>query len=291
MPRLKFANLSFNTLTTPLNKNIGVRWNHLRSLVLNSTHIDWRSVRQLVELLPELEELHLSFNDYCKIDLEDLVPCAEALYQSTIDNPQSTSIKTETKCTCPISIDQFCIDVNNGENTDEENSGDESNSSTIVPITDQDEYQQNYHKHPTQKRTIIHEKIKKLHFTGNPVREWYEVCKLGQSFPNLESLVLADCPIESLEVKCDSDFECKFKPNSSHIINRRIDYERSESGCEADQAEPKRQMLISPHHYFRNLLFLNLNGTAITDWREIERIARFPKLQCLRIQVSFDWVY
>lgn len=27
---------------------------------------------------------------------------------------------------------------------------------------------------------------------------WYEVCKLGRAFPNLESLVLAECPLQSL---------------------------------------------------------------------------------------------
>lgn len=34
--------------------------------------------------------------------------------------------------------------------------------------------------------------------TGNPVSTWSEVCKLGRAFPNLESLVLAECPLQSL---------------------------------------------------------------------------------------------
>lgn len=39
----------------------------------------------------------------------------------------------------------------------------------------------------------------KLHFTGNPVTDWVEICRLGRVFPSLESLVLADCPIRSLD--------------------------------------------------------------------------------------------
>ena len=42
--------------------------------------------------------------------------------------------------------------------------------------------------------------VKKLHFTGNPIREWSEVMKIGQAFPRLEALVLAQCPIASLDV-------------------------------------------------------------------------------------------
>lgn len=42
--------------------------------------------------------------------------------------------------------------------------------------------------------------VKKLHFTGNPIKEWSEVMKIGQAFPRLEALVLAQCPIASLDV-------------------------------------------------------------------------------------------
>lgn len=38
-----------------------------------------------------------------------------------------------------------------------------------------------------------------MHFTGNPVTDWVEICRLGRVFPSLESLVLADCPIRSLD--------------------------------------------------------------------------------------------
>jgi hypothetical protein len=41
--------------------------------------------------------------------------------------------------------------------------------------------------------------VKKLHFTGNPVATWREICKLGLAFPTLEDLVLAECPLQSLD--------------------------------------------------------------------------------------------
>jgi hypothetical protein len=41
--------------------------------------------------------------------------------------------------------------------------------------------------------------VKKLHFTGNPVATWREICKLGLAFPTLEALVLAECPLQSLD--------------------------------------------------------------------------------------------
>jgi hypothetical protein len=41
--------------------------------------------------------------------------------------------------------------------------------------------------------------VKKLHFTGNPVATWWEICKLGLAFPTLEALVLAECPLQSLD--------------------------------------------------------------------------------------------
>jgi hypothetical protein len=41
--------------------------------------------------------------------------------------------------------------------------------------------------------------VKRLHFTGNPVTTWWEICKLGLAFPTLEALVLAECPLQSLD--------------------------------------------------------------------------------------------
>lgn len=103
-------------------------------------------------------------------------------------------------------------------------------------------------------------------WSGNPVSEWCEVCKLGRAFPNLEMLVMADCPIASLD------------PSSPQSSPERFLYSRSESESEGS---PRRN---SPHDAFRQLQFLNLKGTLLDSWEDIERLARFPALHCLRIQ-------
>ncbi|EFA02067.1 tubulin-specific chaperone cofactor E-like protein [Tribolium castaneum] len=221
MPRLKFVNLSFNELNTPL-KNVEVdrnlRWQQLRNLVLNSTYIDWESVDQILDHLPRLEELHLSMNDYNVVNL-----CKKNCDCGRIDNKTDN----ETKCFCPT------IDY------------------------------RKKHKHGG---------IRKLHFNGNPIDKWREVCKLGYAFPNLESLVLADCPIESLDVNVESDDE---------KCNR--NYERSESECESGNNKE------SPHDSFRVLKFLNLNSTRLATWDDIERLSKFPALHCVRIQGCPLW--
>lgn len=98
--------------------------------------------------------------------------------------------------------------------------------------------------------------IKKLHFNGNPIQCWTEISKLGYAFPNLEYLVLADCPIETL--------------------NRPADQDGNHNGAEHS---------VYSHDGFKTLKFLNLNGTQLSSWDEIERLALFPSLQCLRMQV------
>lgn len=109
--------------------------------------------------------------------------------------------------------------------------------------------------------------IKKLHFTGNPVSQWMEICKLGYAFPNLESLVVANCPIDSLDIDGDKKVDIR-------------EYVRTESECESDVAAE------SPHDSFRKLKFLNINCTNLSTWDDIERLSKFPALQCLRAQVN-----
>lgn len=108
--------------------------------------------------------------------------------------------------------------------------------------------------------------IKKLHFTGNPISKWKEICKLGYAFPNLESLVVANCPINSMDIENDKKSD-----------NR--DYVRSESECESENASE------SPHNSFRKLKYINLDCTNLSTWDDIERLSKFPALQCLRAQV------
>lgn len=214
MPRLKFVNLSFNHLATPLTDvEVDFTWQQLRNLVLNSTHIEWKSVQQILDCLPRLEELHLSLNEYDHVKL-----CEEK------ENCKCEEKEENSNCTCPK------VDY------------------------------RKKHKHPG---------IRKLHFTGNPVSHWREICKIGYAFPNLESLVLAECPIKTLDLQPPFDDQ-----------GNQPEYLRSESECES--SEHTRE---SPHDSFRRLKFLNLNSTLLSTWDDIERLAKFPELQRLRIQV------
>lgn len=45
----------------------------------------------------------------------------------------------------------------------------------------------------------VHDNLKKLHFSGNLVSNWRDISKLGYAFPNLETLMVNDCPITTLE--------------------------------------------------------------------------------------------
>ncbi|KAJ8683856.1 hypothetical protein QAD02_019648 [Eretmocerus hayati] len=68
MPKIKFVNLSFNSLPESLEVKDG-KYDALRSLVLNGTRVSWSTVQSLVRLLRSLEELHLSLNEYKTVEL------------------------------------------------------------------------------------------------------------------------------------------------------------------------------------------------------------------------------
>ncbi|XP_063223311.1 tubulin-specific chaperone cofactor E-like protein [Bacillus rossius redtenbacheri] len=104
--------------------------------------------------------------------------------------------------------------------------------------------------------------LRRLHFMGNPVHTWLEVCKLGAVFPELESLVLADCPLASLDVP----EEREASPGG-----------RTESESELCQC------VTCPHACFARLHFLNLNNCLLSSWSEVERLSRFPALRQLRL--------
>lgn len=73
MPRVEFVNLSLNRLEEPIIQPPPCRMDTLRSLVLNNTKLDWYSVDELLNLLPSLEELHLSLNEYTHVLLDTLI--------------------------------------------------------------------------------------------------------------------------------------------------------------------------------------------------------------------------
>lgn len=200
MPRLKFANLSFNNLSSDINSAIDscgdVRETYpcLKSIVLNSTNITWRSFRHILKRIPMVEEIHLSMNNYDVIDLND-----------DDDDDDSHPVRTSS--------------------------------------------------------------VKRLHFTGNPVSTWFEVCKLGRAFPNLESLVLAECPLQSLMTP----------PPSPDCHLGVLSYPKQGDGF-------RDVTLDSPHDAFTRLRFLNLNRTLIRTWDDVDILGRFPALRYLRIQ-------
>lgn len=71
MPRVEFVNLSLNRLYKPIAPPAcDIKMDRLRSLVLNNTHLEWPSVEMLLRMLPSLEELHLSLNDYKNVLLD-----------------------------------------------------------------------------------------------------------------------------------------------------------------------------------------------------------------------------
>lgn len=204
MPKIKFVNLSFNSLAD----NIIVKNNNylsLKNLVLNGTRVSWLTVQQLVNLLINLEELHLSLNEFKTVD----------------------------------------IDYRNNDN--------------------------------------INKSLKKLHFTGNPIEHWYEIAKIGYAFPNLESLVLAECPITSLSMKNNIN---------NNYDNNKIDIIRNNDGKINDDDDDNDELFnncefitaASSHDPFNMLRFLNVNGTLLSAWDDVEKIARFPALKSLRMQ-------
>lgn len=124
-----------------------------------------------------------------------------------------------------------------------------------------------------------------LLFTGNPVNTWREVTKLGESFPFLESLVLAECPIKNLDPFYGESVGSLHNFDSSKQLTEpetemdaNSNYKRSESECESSEKK------ISSHNFFRHLRFLNLNYTLLESWDDVDRLGKFPALHCLRIQ-------
>lgn len=76
MPRLKFANLSFNNLSSDINSTINAcdenedtreTYPCLKSIVLNSTNITWRSFRHILKRIPMWVHLNSSQVKSCSV--------------------------------------------------------------------------------------------------------------------------------------------------------------------------------------------------------------------------------
>lgn len=90
MPRIEFVNLSLNRLQTPILEPPPCRMTNLRSLVLNNTKLNWSSVEELLKLLPSLEELHLSLNEYTHVLLDTVDD----------DDQGNNNCKPADECSC-----------------------------------------------------------------------------------------------------------------------------------------------------------------------------------------------
>ncbi|XP_078590193.1 tubulin-specific chaperone cofactor E-like protein [Branchiostoma floridae x Branchiostoma japonicum] len=138
IPRLTFLNLCNNPLCGDIPAGLDVpSCPQLRHLVLNSTQVPWKTVYNILEQTPNVEELHLSMNNY-----------------SGVDQP-------------PRSFPS----------------------------------------------------VKILHFNGNNLQSWVEVCKLGETFPSLVSLVMHEVPLKDIEAptkQLQETFLCLQKLNISN---------------------------------------------------------------------------
>ncbi|XP_058466734.1 tubulin-specific chaperone cofactor E-like protein [Malaya genurostris] len=216
MPRVEFVNLSLNRLNSPIENPHPCKMDRLRSLVLNNTKLEWYGVDILLQLLPVLEELHLSLNEYTHVLIDTIVEDQER---------NNGTVNTE-------SYDPFAQ-----KRSDPENS--------------------------LYKWTEAHLGVKKLHLTGNHISKWNEICRVGRLFPNLESLVLADCPIESLQ--------------------------SSDTTGDLPTTTSLQPMNDGSHKHFRNLVLLNLSNANINSWDDIDRLSKFPALKNLRVQCWPLW--
>ncbi|XP_030383795.1 tubulin-specific chaperone cofactor E-like protein [Scaptodrosophila lebanonensis] len=226
MPRIEFLNLSKNQLMSPLSTLHEAPTVNLKNLVLNGTYLDWMCIDVLLQNLPVLQELHLSLNNYRAV-LIDTAQEVELQQQKQADNESATASHSD------------CQIIHDGDTEVEEDS-----------VSGCGECQ------AARKYTKAHPTLKTLHFTGNPIEQWQEICRLGRLFPALESLVLADCPIKSLK----------------------------------DEAEPSTMSNDSStastesHKYFPSLKLLNLSSAKMNSWADIDELAKYSQLQNLRVK-------
>ncbi|XP_064542854.1 tubulin-specific chaperone cofactor E-like protein [Drosophila montana] len=213
MPRIEFLNLSKNQLLSTPSALLAAPTINLKNLVLNGTYLDWMCVDALLQNLPVLQELHLSLNNYSAV----LLDAAEEVEHSSSSCqcvPQ-TENETETEAEA-LALTESCCSLCRAR----------------------------------RKLTQAHPALKTLHFTGNPIEHWQEICRLGRLFPSLETLVLAECPIKSLQANAELD-------------------SASASEC---------------HKYFPCLKLLNLSCAQLNSWADIDELAKYGQLQNLRVK-------
>lgn len=221
MPRIEFLNLSKNQLMSPASALQAAPTVNLKNLVLNGTYLDWMCVDALLQNLPVLQELHLSLNNYRAV-----------LLDAAQEEDKSESESESESCNnCQ------CVPQTHNESSEAET---ETEGGTCCNLCQEN-----------RKLTQAHPQLKTLHFTGNPIEHWQEICRLGRLFPSLEVLVLAECPIKSLQ--------------------------SSTATAELDSASES-------HKYFPHLKLLNLSCAQLNSWADIDELAKYSQLQNLRVK-------
>lgn len=215
--------------------------------IANNRLTNWEEVFAILEQTPRVRFLNLSFNR-----LSAQIQAAQAL-RPRLDS-LSNLVLNSTYVAWPSihalvkalpTLDELHLSLNeysyvnlSGQEVNEENRCDSCSRINI----------QNAITEP------VHSHLKKLHFSGNPVNSWKEISKLGYAFPNLESLLVNECPLMSLEPDpCD-------KCGDNYNGNKKS------------------------HDAFPHLRFLNLNNTGLATWDEVDRLSQFPMLRSLRVQ-------
>uniref|UniRef100_A0A8W7P148 Ubiquitin-like domain-containing protein n=1 Tax=Anopheles coluzzii TaxID=1518534 RepID=A0A8W7P148_ANOCL len=226
MPRVEFVNLSLNHLTGPIQKPPVTKMDHLRNLVLNNTKLEWCSPERVYACA----DRHVS-----GAALEGSSE-GTATDASSNNNTHDGSATSQTKERKEVE-----------EETPYASCSCSTSSAEPQQRTDAEE--------PPPLQTDPHGGVRKLHLTGNYISEWGEICRIGRVFPQLEALVLADCPLRSL------------KPTDPQ-------------GNESEEES---------HKYFQNLKLLNLSNAKIDSWEDIDRLAEFPSLCNVRLQYWPLW--
>ncbi|EDW71960.1 uncharacterized protein Dwil_GK10690 [Drosophila willistoni] len=187
---------------------------------------DWQEVFNILKHMPKIEFLNLSKN---------------RLMSSLMENPAPT-VNLKNLVLNGTYLDWMCIDdlLQNLPVLQELHLS--LNNYTKVSIDTGSK-----EDHEEIKLTKAHPELKTLHFTGNPIENWQEICRLGRLFPNLEVLVLADCPIKALT-------------------------ETQENGEQES------------HQYFPSLKLLNLSSAHLDNWSAIDELTKFRELQNLRVK-------
>uniref|UniRef100_A0A1A9W2G9 Ubiquitin-like domain-containing protein n=1 Tax=Glossina brevipalpis TaxID=37001 RepID=A0A1A9W2G9_9MUSC len=240
---------------------------HVRELDLAQNKLqDWQEVFQIVTHMPRIEFLNLSKNHLSGPLSTSCVPSISNLRSIVLNGTYLSweSIEILLK-NLPMleelhlslnSYKEILIDSTNIDNNDVkfcENCHCEAYNCRHNAEVDKRSYDK-------CRKIPPHTALKTLHFTGNPVEKWTEICRFGRIFPCLEKLVLAKCPIKAIALVDDS--------NEGDPTNNRHNQRANDAS----------------HEFFPSLQFLNLSSSSIDMWDNIDRLARFPKLMNLRVK-------